>query len=271
MAGRALLMGIIAIFMANASFGVVEIDQTLALAGGITPSDTPGFPVTIDQTGSYILTGNLTVPDANTTAIVVTAEGVTLDLNGFAIIGPATEAGPNGTGVGIQGGAGIVVFNGTIRGMGSIGLQMDSRSRAEKLHLYYNATGLTASVDSLITEVIAGRNRLDGIFVGSDTTIARCVTNENLRDGIRVTGSRCIIIGNVATDNDRYGISTGTDCSLIQNNASRNLSHGMTLAAGTGYAQNIINANNGGNSNPQVSNGGIQIGTNICGGDTICP
>ena len=49
--------------------GVVLIDQNHALAGNVTPGDTPGFPVTISQPGSYRLTGNLIVPDANTTAI----------------------------------------------------------------------------------------------------------------------------------------------------------------------------------------------------------
>src|ERR1700760_2943950 len=68
--------------------GVVLIDQSHALAGNITPGDSPGFPVTISQPGSYRLTGNLTVPDANTTAIQITADGVTIDLNGFSIIGP---------------------------------------------------------------------------------------------------------------------------------------------------------------------------------------
>src|SRR5437867_11366604 len=68
--------------------GVVLIDQSRALAGNITPGDAPGFPVTISRTGSYALSGNLTVPNANTTAIVVNADDVAIDLNGFSIIGP---------------------------------------------------------------------------------------------------------------------------------------------------------------------------------------
>lgn len=67
--------------------GVTEINQTIALSGGVTPGDAAGFPVTIDQAGSYRLTGNLTVPNENTTAVVISVEGVTLDLNGFSIIG----------------------------------------------------------------------------------------------------------------------------------------------------------------------------------------
>jgi hypothetical protein len=32
--------------------GVIEINQARVLAGGITPADTPGFPVTIGTSGS---------------------------------------------------------------------------------------------------------------------------------------------------------------------------------------------------------------------------
>src|SRR5947208_13936545 len=73
--------------------GVVLINQSAALAGNVTPGDTPGFPVTISVSGSYRLSGNLTVPDANTTAIQITADDVTIDLNGFAIAGPTVCGG----------------------------------------------------------------------------------------------------------------------------------------------------------------------------------
>src|SRR5882672_11227351 len=87
--------------------GVVLIDQNRALAGNITPGDAPGFPVTISQSGSYRLSGNLTVSDVNTSAIQITGENVSLDLNGFAILGPVVCTAPvdttvcNGSGTGI--------------------------------------------------------------------------------------------------------------------------------------------------------------------------
>src|SRR5262245_61882258 len=89
--------------------GVVLIDQDRALAGNVTFGDAPGFPVTISQSGSYRLSGNLTVANADTTVIQITADSVTLDLNGFSIIGPAIcVAGPAttclaaGKGIGVQ-------------------------------------------------------------------------------------------------------------------------------------------------------------------------
>jgi hypothetical protein len=72
---------------ASAANGVVEINQDKALAGGITPGDEPGFPVTLSEPGRYQLTGDLTV-SGEVHAIVVEADGITLDLGGFAVSRP---------------------------------------------------------------------------------------------------------------------------------------------------------------------------------------
>src|SRR5262245_45169596 len=44
---------------ASALDGEVLIDQAKVNAGGITPGDEPGFPVTLSRRGKYKLTGNL--------------------------------------------------------------------------------------------------------------------------------------------------------------------------------------------------------------------
>jgi len=68
--------------------GEPGLDQTRAMAGWITPGDAPGFPVTITAPGRYRLTSDLVVP-AGTNGIVIRADNVVIDLNGFAIRGPA--------------------------------------------------------------------------------------------------------------------------------------------------------------------------------------
>ena len=93
--------------------GVVLINQASALAGNVTEGDGPGFPVIISRSGSYRLISDLVV-SSDVTAIRITAPNVTLDLNGFSIIGPggctAQPQGlpiclPPGQGVGIQTGS----------------------------------------------------------------------------------------------------------------------------------------------------------------------
>lgn len=73
---------------ALASDGRIVITQAAALAGGVTPGDKPGFPVSITESGSYRLGSNLW-PTARRSAIVVSpeAQDVTIDLNGFALKG----------------------------------------------------------------------------------------------------------------------------------------------------------------------------------------
>ena len=78
--------------------GVILIDQSRALAGNITPGDTPGFPITISQSGSYRLSSNLSVP-SGFNAIVLTAANVTIDLNGFTITTPVQAPGGGKTGI----------------------------------------------------------------------------------------------------------------------------------------------------------------------------
>src|SRR4051794_34078108 len=69
-------------------YGVILIDQQHAQVSGIGPGDGSGFPVTISQPGSYKLTSNLTVASPTSNGIVIQADNVTLDLNGFSISGP---------------------------------------------------------------------------------------------------------------------------------------------------------------------------------------
>ncbi len=72
---------------AKAEDARVEIDQAAALAGGVTMADAPGFPVTIDVPGAYVLTSDLVAPAHVRSPIVVGPQAgeASIDLNGFAI------------------------------------------------------------------------------------------------------------------------------------------------------------------------------------------
>ena len=99
--------------------GVVLIDQNRALAGGVAPGDFPGFPISITQPGSYRLSGNLTAP-ANTGAIAITANNVTLDLNGFTVTSTIVDVGPFGAvNTILIGGADVTIKNGSVISTGT--------------------------------------------------------------------------------------------------------------------------------------------------------
>ena len=64
--------------------GVLEINQTAVEAAG-------GFPYTINAPGNYVLTSDLTVT-TDVTALLIVADDVTIDLNGFRIAGNSSCA-----------------------------------------------------------------------------------------------------------------------------------------------------------------------------------
>ena len=129
--------------------GVVLIDQNRALAGGITPGDAPGFPITISVSGTYRLSGNLSVPPL-TSAIVMTVSNITLDLNGFSITTPTNPGGATDSmgqvvfGIGYHGpgiGSGFTIRNGVIEGFGGPISFVSPNSVLDSLFLHWGAPG----------------------------------------------------------------------------------------------------------------------------------
>jgi hypothetical protein len=220
---------------ALASDGVIEINQVRALAGGVTPGDSPDFPVTIDRPGSYVLTGNLDVQGApapySTTAIefVAGAEGATLDLNGFVLVGP--RGGPTcplpcpstGAGVGIRIGADFVsVANGTVRGFGSNGIDSASSGKG----------------GGTLADLRVFGNGNEGIYTAGHR-ILRCESSSNLAHGFRViTGS---ILSSRAKGNGINGFYT--DRAIVSESlAEGNAVQGFDLAASS--ADSCVASNN---------------------------
>lgn len=224
----------------TAAAGVVTIEQAKAEAGGVTPGDAPGFPVTLSVPGSYRLAGNLTVADANTTAIVITSPNVTLDLGGFTVAGPV-QCSLLGTGtvcnqIGVGDGvavlipnynlrAAVAVVNGTVRGMGRHGLHSNS------------------SFDGFRAErVFAVGNARNGIFVnGGSVSDSHVLENGQIGIG----GNHLLLVGNVVRGNGTSGISVNVSSAGVHN---------------------VVQGNP-----VDVTGGGMRnLGPNLCG-ITLCP
>ena len=241
--------------------GVVQINQSSALQGGVTPGDTAGFPVTISESGSYRLTGNLdlTAESTSRSGISITTDNVTIDLNGFSILGqtvcsglPVTTCTITGSGSGIAGSSeNIKVENGTIRGMPGYGVT------------------LTGSGTQVIG-VRAISNGEDGIRAGG--LVERCIANQNRLDGI-VSASR--IQHNNVRGNGEDGINTSHSL-VLQNHVVANGAFAlMTSNTIVGYGLNVFECNNSGGlctNAQQVSHANaLEIGANVCGTDVACP
>ncbi len=205
-----------------AADGVIEINQATVEAND-------GFPYVISEPGSYMLTSNLIVPDENTTAIQI-EEGVgsaTIDLNGFAIIGPVVctvnqsseldcsgagqgsgvfqrgtlSIAPNFLNVSTSIGA-VTVRNGTIRGMGDVGVFIIGAGLIERVAVLSNGgNGIIAN--GKITHCDIQRNGGDGI-IALGGVVAYNKIEANGRNGIRASsGAGAVIEGNLVAGNSR--------------------------------------------------------------------
>lgn len=96
-----------------------EVEPRTAVNAANTPGDA-GSAFNITQPGSYYLAANITV--TTDSGITITADNVTLDLNGFAI--SSSASGGSGTAVAISGvRTGISIRNGHIRGATTYGAE----------------------------------------------------------------------------------------------------------------------------------------------------
>ena len=234
----AIIAGLSAIVLASTAAavdGVIEINQVKALAGGVTATDTPGFPVTLDAKGSYVLTGNLLVGTTGISAIEVAADEVSVDLNGFLIEGPVTCTGFKSTvscsptspvGYGVEGvpfaspPSNTEIKNGTVRGFPAGGIRVGDICQVEGVRVLNNGNGISGKDSCTVIDNIVRVN--DGI-------------------GIALV-NYCVVRGNFVTGNDGAGISCQVGAVMIENNVESNDGLGLNLVGGL-VSHNVSNRN----------------------------
>jgi hypothetical protein len=162
---------------------VINIDQAKALAGNVTPGDLPGFPIQIRSSGSYRLSGPLTVPDNTTRAIEIIADDVTLDLNGFAVRGAL--CGPVRCVIGAEPWNGIEVqgFNarihgGTVANFSGNGIRASKGPRLHDMRLVGNGQcGARLGFGGHVTSSLVRDNRGCGLEMVSGLVSHNTIAN----------------------------------------------------------------------------------------------
>jgi hypothetical protein len=291
--------------------GVIEINQVCAERTGCLAGDSPGFPVEVNlATGSFRLTSNLTVPDADTSAIRFTGplDGtrvvVGLDMNGFTISGPVLcfgspiECDAAGTGNGVFAFGTLSIGNGTIRGFGANGISMGFGSRVSDMLVLSNAgDGIRTEFGSTAIHIensTISANGGYGVFASfassAPGSVQDCTIANNGLDGLVIGDS--LIVNNRIRGNGGNGISSNTgDWKLITGNVvssnagsgirtskaavadnvvAGNADVGLAVVGNVRYSDNTFVDNNGGFANPQVSGSGWDLGGNSCG-PVPCP
>ena len=155
------------------------------------PPHRPGDPqrterhpaLTISSSGSYVLTSDLTgVPGLH--GIVIEADDVTIDLNGFSLIGVPGSV--NGIAAAAATADRVTIRNGTIRDWGGKGIE---------------ATG-NFSEDWLVEDVKSIYNMGDGISLDHGAVVRNCTVSNNGGDGISVSGANGAIVENCTANNN---------------------------------------------------------------------
>jgi hypothetical protein len=217
----AMVLGLAA--SASAVDGTIEINQAKVLANG------GSFPSTIGASGSYRLTGNLTVP-ANTDGILVLAAAAnsTIDLNGFSITGPGSSSNTQ-TGIDALNSNDVTVENGAVTGFG-FGVVLAHFGIVRNVHADMNGSGMQ---------------------VGNNSVVQGCTANDSTQSGsggIRCGGDGCVISGNTVNGSPLNTNARGIVCdgsgSLISGNTILgNSAFGLVADPTTGYGENVLSGN----------------------------
>jgi hypothetical protein len=222
----------------------VGITQALATGSGIGTGDSPGFPVTIVNSGSYKLFSNLN-PPSGVDAIDITADFVTLDLNGYTIagyetcsivppnIGATCVIGSFGTGVSSTG-ANTTIKNGAINGF-STGLYLAGGADAadiSKLALSQNDIAMYLSSYGAILQDVQEYLGTYGLVLGANAIqVHNSYVGFNGVEGIQLSNG--IISHLTAASNSSDGVNITNAAILRDSTLSNNGRHGVFVDSGT--------------------------------------
>jgi hypothetical protein len=191
--------------------------------GNLTPPSAPGpsmrtleqleprrpissLPYTINMQGSYYLTTNLT-GQAGTNGITILSDNVSLDLNGFALIGvtgslAAIRIDPDNTR------RNIAIHNGTICGWGQWGIygHFGEYLIIHDVFACSNGVyGISAGSGSIVTRCTSMGHSSSGFWLYSGSMITECIARKNSGAGIDLYW-RNVAKENSCSDNTKEGI-----------------------------------------------------------------
>jgi hypothetical protein len=205
----------------------------------------------ISSPGSYYLSGDVTGISGRS-GINILASNVTLDLNGFSVIGVAGAV--NGIRFGTllsSDFSNISLRNGVVRswpsnGIANAGAFSVTNSRIEDVAIFACAAGLVGWNSSEVTRVTAVQNTLNGI-IATNSVVNDCIARNNGTTGLLVSGtiSNCLaqsntgdgfsLLGGVASNcasisNQGDGFNLSGAATLRDSRATQNGLHGIELA-----------------------------------------
>lgn len=214
------------------------------------------IPLVITNSGSYVLTANITGA-AGTNGITVLADDVSIDLNGFSLIGVAGSL----DGISVPTNtyrSNIEVINGTVRAWGDDGVDLftTSNSILSDLNISSNANaGAKAGFNSVVQRCRAFRNGGipgpapsstnllgQGIDVENGSIIRQCIIWQNNSHGISAH-SGSVVQDTIMWGNGHDGFH-GSHATTVRGCVAGGNSEGVEVDSGS----QILNSVSGNNS-----------------------
>ena len=215
------------------SLDQIEARTPIGAVGGSTAT------IAITQPGSYVLLGNVTVTGGN--AITISADNVTLDLNGFTLSSTAKPT--SGAGIRTFGTCrGIAIRNGHISGSILVDESNGSMIGGGFERGIFSGDFL---INSLVTDLTIDGVSNDGIYLDASSAIDRCTVINCGGTGIRgqvvsnCTATACGTTGILATtisNSQGFAVKTsGIEATTATNcvGAITGLTSGVGLKAGS--------------------------------------
>jgi hypothetical protein len=243
---RKIIIGVlVALLLPAYSFatdGQKLIDQSIVTAAG-------GFPYRITVPGSYKLSGNLA---ASSSVISISADNVTLDLNGFTLsctscgVNPFSIVGVNSTGQSTR------ILNGMVMGFPGGGVIFNNNlGIVDHVAMIGNGVGVQQENGSLTvtsSTVIGNEDTAQGIVSGTSGVlmVANSQISNNGGDGITIRSSGLVTASSVV-GNTGGGIfvagSSSTTVTLTNNLISGNGASDLrVLSGGAAYGLNTFSS-----------------------------
>jgi parallel beta-helix repeat protein len=252
----------------------------------------------ITNSGSYYLTTNI-VGVSGKSGIFITANNVTLDLNGFALLGvPGSVAGIQVSGLCTN----VIVRNGNMSGWGSGGVNVAGSTSYnlvfDRLNLSVNSSSVGINAYNALISGCTVNGGSDGIIaVKSDVrdcsingsanagilvnygTVSGCLVQDCVGAGIYVNAPGCQIIGNTCIGNNssadvnEAGIFINDSNNRVENNHVSASGHAGIQVNNSPYVNNVIikNTVSGNGVNNYLGTGGNDFGPITTAAATTSP
>lgn len=202
----------------------------------------------LDRPGSYYLSGNITAT-AGRNGLVIASDNITIDLNGFALIGVSGA----GDGISYADPAryyrNIEVRNGTIRNWPGSGINIQADNvRVDAVRLSNNslaAINLNGSLAAIVTGCTMLDNVGGGIFAGNAAIIEKNTINvaSTLGDGPGISvADASVVRDNMIRGTRGSGILAGATSTIERNTIVSARQEGINVGARSIIRNNLVTA-----------------------------